>query len=200
MLIEGYHGTDYLIAQKIAQDSFVFKYNEEHWLGNGVYFYLDFSLAEWWTSKPSKKFGADVYKPAIIKCSLSIDEDEVIDLRKLKDFLEFSKIYKNDFLPEVFSGRIACHGVNGNSIFNTKKLRCTYCDYLKTQYEIRAIIGTFHLPEQPYLIEDYGDGFKRFDISYTETQICVFDQNIITDKKIIPLGGRNYVEEEEYIT
>jgi hypothetical protein len=180
-----FHGTDKTAAIEIINSNFLYKKSEEHWLGNGAYFYLDYSLAKWWTSKPSKKFGTKINEPAILKCSIEVNYDEILDLRKLESFEEFAKIYKSDFLPKVFDDTIICHGISGANIKDVKKLRCTYCDYLSKLYELKAIIGTFHLPSQPYLKDDYGDGFNQFDIAYTETQLCVFDQGIIKEKEII---------------
>ncbi|MFR2561553.1 MAG: hypothetical protein ACLS8R_01670 [Anaeromassilibacillus sp.] len=45
-----YHGTDRERAEKILAGAFRVKANDEHWLGTGVYFYLDASLARWWTT------------------------------------------------------------------------------------------------------------------------------------------------------
>ena len=53
--LQVYHGTEFEIAQKICKEEFICKKNLEHWLGNGIYFYLDKPLAKWWTTNPSKK-------------------------------------------------------------------------------------------------------------------------------------------------
>lgn len=183
MTFECFHATDIKIVDKIILDKFICKNNEEHWLGNGVYFYLDYSLALWWSTMPTKKFGINIENPAIVKCKINImNNDDILDLRNLNEYQEFTKIYVNDFLPKIINGQI--QSKNSNTI-SSQKIRCTYCDFLKNQYNIKGIIGTFNLPNQPYLPKNYGFGFKEFDILYTETQLCVFDQSIINDKIII---------------
>ena len=182
-----YHGTDYDIAELIVSGGFKYNKNDEHWLGNGIYFYSDLSLAKWWTKKPSNKFGADIKKPAIIKCILSIDEDNIMDLSKLEDYLIFSQIYKDEFLPKVYDGDIIIPKYKGTGRFDSKKLRCSYCDTIKDQYDLKALVGTFNIPHQPYLPKEYGEGFKYFSINYIETQICVFDADVIIDKQIIAI-------------
>ena len=46
-----YHGTDLKCAESIRTNGFVPRYSSEHWLGNGIYFFEDRALAEWWTTR-----------------------------------------------------------------------------------------------------------------------------------------------------
>ena len=82
--IEGYHGTDLECAQKIVNTEFSFNYSETHWLGNGSYFFIDESLAKWWTHNPSKRFGVKVNTGAILKCTILLKEGHYLDLRNLQ--------------------------------------------------------------------------------------------------------------------
>ena len=83
-----YHGTDLENAKKICKNGFRWKQNDEHWLGNGVYFYLDRDLAEWWTTNPSKIFGTEIKVPCILSAEVSIKDERVLDLRNLQDYRE----------------------------------------------------------------------------------------------------------------
>lgn len=183
--IQAFHATDLENAKNIIYNGFSYRPNKEHWLGNGIYFYLDYSLAEWWATKPSKKFGAEIKTPAILECTIGTEKDKILDLRELTDYHAFAHIYANEYLPKIFDGTIGIEGAN-NPINNLeledellKKIRCSFCDYLNEQYELDLIIGTFNLPNQPYLSEVYGKGFKNFSLDYVETQICVFNPEII---------------------
>jgi hypothetical protein len=180
-----YHGTDYNIAKIIEKTNFKYKRSKKHWLGNGIYFYKDITLANWWTTKPSNSFGTDISKAAILKCVLMIREDRVLDLRKLDDYLWFSEQYTKEFLPMIYSGEIKIQKDKDTGKFNSKRLRCAFCDFIRHQYKIDAIIGTFNLPKQPYLPKEYGDGFKDFALEYIETQICIFNKKVIKEKKIL---------------
>lgn len=200
--IEAFHATDMVNAMQIIENGFTYKPNKSHWLGNGVYFYLDYSLAEWWSTNPSKSFGARIKIPTIIKCQLFSNTDRILDLRKLADYHNFVKIYIDDFMPKVFNGTIDLDIPNVNDLgsnnrdnlnFNSetlKILRCAYCDFLSAQYEVDLIIGTFNLPNQPYLPKNYGIGFELFSLNYIETQICVFNQDIIYNIAIFNEGGK----------
>ena len=184
IFLEAYHGTDISNVDSIIKSGFICKPNKQHWLGNGVYFYMDYSLAKWWTMNPTNKFGVNVNKGAIIKCKISVKEENVLDLRRLKDYTKFVDIYRNEFLPFLFCGEL--NSKDKDSI-DTKTLRCTYCDYLNIKYKYKLIIGTFYLPSQPYMPKDYGTFFDTFNISYIEGQICVFDTKAIINKEVIPI-------------
>ena len=92
-----YHGTDVVAAKKIASDKFEPKPNPCHWLGNGIYFYFDKSLAEWWTTNPSSKFGCRVSEPALLKVEVEIDETEILDLRRFDTYVEIANEFERFF-------------------------------------------------------------------------------------------------------
>jgi len=180
--LEAYHGTDLSNAESILKSGFKCLPNKHHWLGNGVYFYMDYSLARWWTTNPTNKFGVRVKKAAVIKCNIFVKNNYILDLRRLKDYTKFVEIYRNEFLPFLFQGNLI--SVTEDMI-DTKTLRCTYCDYLNIKYKYKLIIGTFYLPNQPYMPTEYGKFFETFNISYIENQICVFDTNIISSMELV---------------
>lgn len=103
MILVGYHGTDFSCGEQIVRSDFTYKKSKFHWLGNSVYFYLDFSLARWWTTNPSRVFGTKVSSPSIIKANINIDEcsDGILDLRKLSDYDMFTNLYFDEFIPLV---------------------------------------------------------------------------------------------------
>lgn len=171
-----YHGTDRERAEKILAGAFRVKANDEHWLGNGVYFYLDSSLARWWTTRPTRKFGEDVHTRAVLECILE-PPGRILDLRKLDDYRWFVEEYAQviDYLTEKTH-------VERSSF---KKLRCAFCDYLYKQYRFDLIVGTFHLPEQPYLDFPRTPDFNQLQLSYVETQVCVFNQAAIISKRLM---------------
>lgn len=179
MILDVYHGTDLSNAKRIVSTDFIYKHSETHWLGNGVYFYIDLSLAKWWTSNPSKVYGVKVTTPAIVKAVIEIPNDVgFLDLRKLSDYKEFSDIFFNEYLPLL---RLGAFSINSA---NRRRIRCSFCDYLKAQYSLKVIIGNFSLPNQPYLI-DYKSLASQLELYYIETQLCLFDTGYIIKKELI---------------
>ena len=187
IILEAFHGTDIRCVDSIIKTGFICKPNKHHWLGNGIYFYLDYYLAKWWTTNPTDKFGVNILNAAIIKCRIATKNNYVLDLRRLKDYTKFVDIYREEFLPMLFHGELIAAN---NELIDTKTLRCTYCDYLNIKYKYKMIIGTFYIPTQPYMPTDYGEFFHTFNISYIESQLCVFDNSIITSKELITMNRR----------
>lgn len=183
MDILAYHGTNYNIAKLIVSEGFTFKKNPEHWLGNGIYLYQDYSLAKWWTTNPTHKFGSNINEPAIVSCNLHLNEDKIINLLKLEDYFQFSDIFEEEFYVRYKQQ----HPLKPPT---WSQLRCAYCDFLSKAYDLDAIIGNFNKQDQPYLPLKHNNVFDDFLLQYTEVQICVFNQDIISNLKIEKLMER----------
>lgn len=176
MRLLAYHGTDRGCAEKILQGGFRVKPSEEHWLGNGVYFYLDRSLAQWWTTRPTRKFGGEVREPAILECVLE-PSGKVLDLRRLDDYRWFAEEYAAVIAYLAEQAHV--------EQVSFKRLRCMFCDYLHKRYGVDLLVGTFHLPEQPYLNMRCTPDFDKLCLSYVETQVCVFNQAAIVSRRLV---------------
>lgn len=191
--ITAFHATDLEAARNIKKNGFIIKHNPKHWLGNGVYFYLDESLAKWWLTKPSQSFGTEINNPAIINSSITLDESKILDLRKLDDYKVFVERFNKEFYPDIKSGKVSSSLNSENKTdVDFELIRCAYCNYLKISYEYMAIIGTFEHISQPYLPKINGDCFKKFGIRYIETQLCIFDRSCIIRNEI----DKDYDKEE----
>lgn len=160
-----YHGTDYEIAQTIMRDEFLVKKNDEHWLGNGIYFYIDDSLAKWWTSNPTKKHGSTIKKPAIIKAMLIVPDNRVLDLRRKSDFDKLVE-WELDY-------RTKCVEYASDEDINGYKYRCALFDDILNRRGIDVIIGGFDSKNQPYNDTRTISLLKKLRITYTEIQVCV---------------------------
>lgn len=174
-----YHGTDYQAAQQIKDGCFKTKQNLRHWLGNGVYFYLDKDLAVWWASRPSQRFGSTITNPAIITAKLNLSAGNVLDLRSLKDYRQIAKWYYE------FS-EIVCSYCANEEIIDSEKLRCSFFDYLMKKKDIDIIIGSF-TKKQPYRDDPEIEYLEGVDLGYPEVQICVREDRQKTIIKIMSI-------------
>lgn len=175
-----FHGTDYEKALMIKDEGFSIKISDEHWLGNGIYFFADYSLAKWWTTKPTQKFGGQIKERAIIECSLK-EDISILDLRNLDQYKKFCDEFQNRFIIWLMEN-------SKNKFLTSSVVRCTYCDTLHNLYRYDAIIGNFHLPEQPYQPQIKNSLFTQFAIQYTELQVCVFNKDAIKIELIEKVG------------
>jgi len=177
-----YHGTDEEFAKKIQSEGFKVKESRDHWLGNGIYFFLDEELARWWTTKPMKKFGPKTTSPVIIKCDYTVNEDSILDLRKFTDYTfcydRFRDFYTKMYEPYIAKNRI-----------DIIKLRCAFFDWLFDIYKYKAIVGTFSPEEQSYYkpFKRAGSVFKHLGLVYGEVQVCISEtqESHILNKQII---------------
>lgn len=175
-----YHGTDLDIANKIVQSKFSYKSSPYHWLGNGIYFYMDKPLAKWWTSNPSKTFGTKVKVPAIVKTTIQVEEKNILDLRNFKTYHdiaeEFERIFTELYIP------------HHKKIISEVQIKCIFFDwYFSMHRDIKIIIGNFFSLSQPYFHDDEKNFFTHTNLLYGETQVCLNDkyQDIIIDKEVI---------------
>jgi hypothetical protein len=177
-----YHGTDYNVAELIQAGSFEPKPNPCHWLGNGVYFYFDRPLAEWWTSNPTAKYGCEVSHPALVKVEVEIEENQILDLRKFKTYVNIAEEFER-FFTQLY---IPYHRVT----ISEMQIKCLFFDwYFLSHPDIKMIIGDFYSLEQPYFQQDERDFYAHTNLLFGETQVCLKKehQSIIINKEVIDL-------------
>ncbi len=176
--ITAYHGTDLSVADDIKRNGFHCKSNNEHWLGDGIYLYTDRSLAEWWTTNPTKKHGVDVKNPIIIECHIEAEEDKVLNLCTLQGYKRYIEKYNS------FFGKWAYQSKPQEEV-NFEQLRCAFFNLILLSNDIHMIIAPFVLPDRPYMPQYFNDQYaNKMHIMYSEVQICVFEskQDIIKNK------------------
>ena len=126
-----YHGTDKKYLNNIISKGFEIKNNDKHWLGNGVYFFIDYSLAEWWATNKHKDFGHNITEPTVIEVELTYKQDDIVDLKVLKDYNWIIEQY-NDFHKKILE--------MGTKKIKIEKLRCVFFDWLKNEFDLKLII------------------------------------------------------------
>ncbi len=175
--ITGYHGTFKDNVNNILSEGYTPKMRDNHWLGQGIYFYDDIELAKWFASRRyAGKHGKQI---SVIKSLLSTIDEKVLDLntRKGVDFV-FEKISEIiDQLNIVFD--------KDNEIKN----RCILLDIIKEYHQIDIIIKTFQTTSQTYgkvNIEWFEKNYFPTGFNYNETQICASNNECIVYKTELP--------------
>ncbi|MBS1007802.1 hypothetical protein [Leuconostoc suionicum] len=99
LILNAYHGTDAESAKNILSErKFQFQSRDNHWLGDGVYFFIDDKdEAEWWSIMAvrhknrhgsSVSQGAVLFVPIICEKSCILDLDTYSDGKIFEDFIE----------------------------------------------------------------------------------------------------------------
>ena len=167
-----YHGTDESYLPDILKNGFRANKNPTHWLGNGIYFYLDYELAKWWTTNPTSRFGSPIKNPVVIRASIHSTAKNTLDTRKLDDYRYLAELYE-EFWAELTSGTVT-------KSINELKLRCMFFDWIHSNFVYDIFIAGFEKPQKPY----GGDTLKyKFKIPYVEYQLCVFENELIIQKE-----------------
>lgn len=191
----GYHGTCSKYRYNIEKnglDPSKCKHRDDHWLGQGVYFFDDYDKAMWWATSifsQNNNCGGVIFQSYI-----EASDNEVLNLDDKKQLDAF--ITKTmETLKEVEK---SCD--RKMPIFEDAKLRAVFFDYYKEKNKISVIIGTFLKEFAGYTarrshseIELQKKIMYVTGIKFQERQICVSKKECIKSTKLI------YNEEEEVI-
>lgn len=172
-----YHATDKSNVNGIMTNNFTYNVHDDHWLGNGVYFFLDKNLAIKWPELSCKKYGV-IKCATIFEVEILTNEESVCDLRDLKSynfvkdtFVEYWNMVKssNKFMQSI----------------NMSKIRCAFFDWLIKEADLKCIIAYFTERNNltGYIDKSAFKIFSDFHIPYIEVQLCVTDVTCIKDKK-----------------
>lgn len=190
--LTGYYGTcsnSIESIERYGMDPDRVKYREDHWLGQGVYFFENWDKAMWWAEDISRKEKNRGSFPIIYQTDLSAKESEVLDLDNEKVVDQFySRI-------QDVQAEIEADAKGRYPIFDAQKLRAVYFDYYKKEYGISVIICTFSkactksgtyrdkedLKRQIRLVRALG-------VSYKEKQICVSKKECIVNTVMVYNG------------
>ena len=167
--IIGFHGTFVEAIDSIVKEGFHIVRRDNHWLGQGVYFYDNSPLARWWISRNSKSDHQKRDKGTsfvVIKAQLSSTVDSVLDLDSVEGVNSFyQKIHENwdVFRTVQFSN-------------DEHKNLCFVLDVLSEQYGFKIIIKTFESLDPSYGLVNtraFDRELFKLNVRYKERQICV---------------------------
>lgn len=163
-----YHGTDEASSQSIlSSKEFIVKRRQDHWLGNGVYFFIDdFKKAEWWANQITKKNGK---LPVVLYLNLDVDDTELLNLN-----IESDLDTLNNFSKELFKD------LKKYNVFikfkDEHELNCFVLDRFFEKYpNYKVVRRTFNSTNKK--VGESGFGMLS-------DQICIMNQEIIPFSKI----------------
>ena len=180
MTFDAYHATDRKNLNTILNTNFTYRQNNEHWLGNGVYFFLDPALADDWCEKQKKSYQyGHIKNGIIIHVLIHVDGNDLLDLRQLD---EYNYVRRNF---EKFISKLRTMNINIEEM-RPKQLVCSFFDMLQASEHIKCFIANFNersnsLPKS--LKKQTEALWTQFNMPFVETQVCLFDVSCITLKE-----------------
>lgn len=176
-----YHGTCQKYLKNIREnglDPKYTKYRQDHWLGQGVYFFEDYNKALWWartTSKQNSNCGSVVFEANIIA-----SDEKVLDLDDFRQLDAFM-----DKMLEVYE-QIKKECIGEMPIFDEGNIRGVFFDYYKQIKNISVVIATFKKDFAGYTKKRNKEEkskqsqiMKVLGVQYSEKQICVSEKGCI---------------------
>ena len=115
--IKGYHGTNFDSAKKIVTSNYKISKGDDHWLGDGVYFFVEgistniVKLAEKWAKAQSWNNNTktrNYNKYAAIESIIEVDEENFLDLTTeegVKIFFYFAEKFIEEIKKEITKGQ-----------------------------------------------------------------------------------------------
>ncbi|MCB7070849.1 hypothetical protein NSQ82_18135 [Caldifermentibacillus hisashii] len=174
--LDGYHGTFANLVNDILRNGFNPQKRDNHWLGQGSYFYTNKKLAFWFISKNAatdylkKEIGN---KLAIIHVNIEENRENILDLDDPEDINDFYKCINemyDYFKPLTFTD-------------DKHKNLCLIIDVLAEIYNWNIIIKTFEHAHKPSYGAVNPVQFDKkifpIDVKYKEKQICVRNNKCI---------------------
>lgn len=186
MSIIAYHGTKKEAVFAIEQNGFEFKPREDHWLGDGFYFYELEELAKWWANR---NFSNN--NPTVLQVEIKVERILDLDKPSCMSFLQQSFI-------EIYNAlKIKPKLTSDNKFYNL----CYMINMVKKRHDFAVVAKTFvkHKHGELYSsfhIETFENQYFPLPIEFcqVERQICVspeYKQSIhIIKKTFLPNKNR----------
>lgn len=178
MTLTGYHGTHVKHVSDIISNGFNTTIRDDHWLGQGIYFFDNLDLAKWWAETKFKHDYNNV--AAVINVEIDALPEQILNLD--------SVVGMDYFFTEL---KKLLSSLNISLKFDLNKRTENFCwaiDLLKDHLGIGVVIRSFLKKRPTYGKHDVSEFEKDFFplpsyFMYTETQLCVTNNNYIRHKE-----------------
>lgn len=183
MNLKGYHNTKASNVECILKNGFTYKHNDEHWLGQGIYFFADDE-----TAIDNLDMLMHDEEMKTIAVEIEVDESLYLDLDVKENLNSFRKYFseKRRLLEKSGNALLVKETDKRKAML---KYRCFFMDLFKRERGYTVISKTFAKDSPPYA--EPIENIVYFGLPFLEKYICVSSNEYIVKK--------NLVEREEWI-
>lgn len=187
MEITAYHVTSGDNAKGILANGYIPKMNSKHYLGSGSYFFGAYEIAKLYAD--SNGGFLTCCDSAIVESSISISEDNFLDLDVPANLFSFEKYLTGKLDESVRQGvdievKLEC---NGKKDAKQTVIRYFFNVY-KRVFKFIVVSKIFAKSAPPY---SFNRTKKYWGFQYTEKYICVDDSSCISKTSIIYTNNQN---------
>lgn len=193
----GYHGTCSSAKANIqlrGLDPAETHKRNDHWLGQGVYFFEDQGHAHSWAfSLTSKKVNRGTF-PVVYRADIVADETQIIDFDdndNISRFIAFAREFRPAIMEECRKQG------KGYLRLNDETTKALFFDYYKRTHGIKVMIRTYcwnydrrvlydlQYTDDKEEVETQKDFTSMLNLRFNERQICVSDKDCIKNCVIV---------------
>ncbi|PRO64558.1 hypothetical protein [Alkalicoccus urumqiensis] len=179
--INGFHGTKEDYARSICESkTFTYKNRDNHWLGQGIYFFRDDpEQAMKWALKGLKHGD----KGVVIRTKISSDFSSFLDLNTQTGIERFQQhVEEVDSVVSKIESLQVKATIDGKQNNANHRMRCAVMDLLPPQ--IKIVQQYFEIENPPKKISE-NEFLRKMNIKPYSVQICVRDKEVIDQESIV---------------
>ena len=175
--LEGYHNTKVSNVENILQNGFISRYNDEHWLGQGIYFFADID-----TAIDNINMLEDDEDMKTICAEIVVDKEAYLDLDLKENLNKFRKFCQEKSIWLNENGKqLKIKESDKKKVM--LKYKCFFLDLFKNENKYAVLSKTFSKEKTPYA--EALDGISYLGLGFLEKYICVGDNKYIVKKNLV---------------
>lgn len=166
-----FHGTEEQNLENIEKNGFIYKQRDNHWLGQGIYFFEDKKQAINWKTRNSK---------VVLEVTIELPFSEILDLDSIDGIEFFMNEVKEILQTSEIKIEIKEDELNVN--------RCFFLDIIKNKNKnINMIKYTFQISDPMYDKRNLKElqAIVPFGLVHNQLQYCLHKNEYIIEKKVI---------------
>lgn len=177
MRLEGYHNTEASNIKSIFEHGFLYRHNDTHWLGQGIYFFADFDVAA-----GNADMLAHEEEIKTISVEIVVEDSAYCDLDRTENLNDFRKYCGEKIHILKESGKeIVVKGTDKRTAM--LKYRCFFMDMFKMEKNYAVVSKTFSKENTPYA--EPVEGISYLGLPFLEKYLCVGDNKYIVKMNVV---------------
>lgn len=149
------------LIKDIQENGFKYKYRDNHWLGQGVYFFSEEEWALMW----SKQSRNSAKNKCVIAAKIFCEDEKFLDLDLVSNHRKIGKYIQK--INERLKKENILLKFEGN---DKNKERCFYLDMIKQEYNYKILKQTFPLENKNEITNKIGLYLSQIQFCVTSTE------------------------------
>lgn len=177
IIVTGYHGTTWAVAEQIIANDFVPSVNDWDWLGHGIYFWQDAPVRAYRWAEDRIRAGGSKDSPVVVAAKIRLDHFiDLLDQQGMTVLQNFASNYQREHASPKRANRRGSNRLDC-AVFNFTTSMLSWLGVEVAGYRASCVEGAALTPGSPI-----------FDLSHV--QLVVVNREAILEKWIVPTDGK----------